>query len=295
MSSKPFHTMSPDIALRLIRQWIKPGTPSLSGMFAWVQPSPGDTITTGSTALSFTFESTLRDFLQTEVNHWPDGYQNELYYSPADTKNILRQFPKDVHKYMDKKFTTSGILMRDETPLQFDSLDSENQTLYRLAVMVLNMIGEPLHNWAVEYLEYLSYDNEDTSGFYCYDCDKDAQDFIYAICQAESNSNPLISHWSFYSNMPDYSPNHELGHTSPALVEWIESLVEDDTIADYGLDDIRSYHDSLILVLAACVEMVMESWQEGDLSFSDVTFEDDSILSAWLYQVNNQGVLPGIE
>lgn len=315
MSSKPFFPMSSEIAIELVKQWIKAGEQPLGIPFGWTQPEDNDTITLGS-IYSCNYDNNLYDLLINEVHDYDYNkgkfvYKNELRQTLDVTKRVLRilkEHHKDIRK--DKIILPDVIFSTDNLNTTFDKLDNAEKSMYRLSILMLNTMTNG-HNLACEYLEYLAHnhfgddkDNNKQWELYEYDNSSYKGEILEILMENPEDMGILLDYDSpgydirGLNTERDYPEDYDYVNT-------IEIQYQDDSNEEYTFDLIQhvfnveckyDYERGEILnFLAWCAGWIRKEYAAGNITFNYTDDIDSKILKNWLFQYVNQPILPTFE
>lgn len=302
--------MTNEIAIELVKQWIKPDNPPLGMPFGWTQPNDDSTITLGN-VYSCNYERNLYDLLINEVHTYDyDKYQfiykTELCQSLDVTKRILRilkEHHKDIKK--DKIILHDAIFNAEHISTEFNNLDNSEKCMYRLSIMCLNTMTNG-HNLACEYLEYLAHNhfgdnpnNDKNWTIYESEYSDYKDDILQILAESPENLGIMLDYDSPGYDLKglnvdqDYSEEYQ-------YIQDIENRYNDDYEYDLLQDvfkvDLRSYErDEILQFLAWCIGWIKEEYKTGNLTFTYAEDIDSKPLKQWVYQYANQTILPTFE
>lgn len=281
MSKQQYFKMSNEVALELIKEWCRPDMPTLGHWFGWNQPKKDGSIKLGSIYGKPNNNYSLRELLE----------KSEIGYNAA--KDTIKMLPDNAS--IDEPLELSGIYSIEEVFIDFNALEPYERALTRLKVMLVNTMTEG-HNWSIAYGEYLAqqyWDYESNDGWLLYESGYKTNDDILGEI-LEWGHNPDIS-WHVWDNDECYHYFNEF-----EKLPTYEKLKE---IQDYDHDLINDilgesvsgcYWDEILSVLAWCIEWIIESWDNGDLTLSyDESLPDK--LKSFISSYDKQSLLDGFE
>jgi hypothetical protein len=293
---KPFLKMTDEIAIELVRQWIKVGEQPLGIPFGWIQPDNDDYCTLGDVYTQY-FNQNLLDVLFNEVYDYAiKGYKLEAKYSLDQTKRVLR-----ILKSNNKNLRTGNIQLKndvifnlDHVTTQFSKLDSTEKCLYRMSILVLNTMTEG-HNFAIEYLNYLAHNyitSADYKSFQIYENSLNGYKSEIMEILAENPENLDIQ---LEYESPEYNINY-LKDKYPDSLDYLMELeyqFDDDKwaidIINYVFNVNCKYdREEILTFLAWCIGWIREEYQQGYITFKYTENVDSKILRDWLYTYENQ-------
>ena len=288
-----YHQMDNEIALELIKEWVKPGYPPLGMQFAWQQPEETDYITVGDLYTVFNGDYTIQDLLFTNK-----GY----YYSPIlelavkleTAKEVIRLARElEIKDLRNDKLQFDGIYCSENPAIELCELDQNEIALYRLAILCLNTMTEG-HNLAIEYLEYIAehYVEKGSIIWGLYDGDNQYLGEIVELITSDDHFP-----FSFYDNHPHFDVERTL-NPDPEVLDWIIGIEEDyqenytrDLIIEIFPDyDITwDYERGEILYwIAWIIGWLKEEFHSGNLTFSDNPEGLSPKLTSWIVYINSQ-------
>jgi hypothetical protein len=290
--------MSNEIAIELIKEWIKPGYPPLGMQFGWIQPNDNDHITLGDLYCSFSGEYTIQDLLFIDLGY--PNYDLELAVSLNTAKQVILESRnmgiKDLRK---DKISFDGIYCSENPSIEFGELSEEESILYRLSILVLNTMTNG-HNFAVEYLDYLAeyHVGKGSVSWSLYDRGYPDDYEIGNIVELITSDDHFP--FNFYDNHRDYDLDYLRNKADLDVITWfnqLEDLYQDnekDIIMDiFPNYDIYHNYDrkEIISFLSWIVSWLKYEFKTGNLSFQ----ESDDLspkLNNWIKYINSQLELP---
>lgn len=307
--NKPYLPMTDEIAIELVKQWIKPDNPPLGMPFGWTQPNDDSTIILGS-VYSCNYEKNLYDLLINEIYNprlgkW-GGYEIELKQSLDITKRVLRILKENKINIRTNKITLHDVLFNaEEISTTFNELDNEEKCMFRLSIMCLNTMTNG-HNLAIEYLEYLAHnhfgdntDNDKNWIIYESEYSDYKDDILQILAESPENLGIMLDY-----NSPEYDlKGLNVARDYPEEYQYIQDIenryndnYEYDLLQDVFKVDLRSYERQEILeFLTWCIGWIKEEYATGNLTLTYAEDIDSKPLKQWLYQYANQTILPTFE
>lgn len=285
---KPFVKLSQDMAVKLLHEFIRPGTPSLAGMFAWAQPSEDTTINLDGAHASIE-EISLFDLLMCEqrsytppcdyiykddgtceVIHNPNSgfkYWHELRLSLDTTKKIAREIKekrgltlKDIRDMGDTRRNKgysvdfSGMILSGRMSIKYSELDTQEKLLYRLAVLGINGIGEDIHNWACDYL-----------------------------CEITSNHIKMNDDWQV-------EVNDMRGGLASDILDILDGTNDWQTfVSNHAFMEDNDYYFNADRVLSSSAKSMLAEWNE-DINTEDVYIPNWEIQDKLLSDIFGEGI-----
>jgi len=290
-----YHSLPNDIALELIKQWIKPDNTPLGIPFGWIQPGLDSNVTLGDLYIQFAGEYTIADLITNEIRLGFYQYKSELAVSLNTAKMVIRLARElGIKDLRLDKINFNGIYSSENPSCEFLELEPNDQCLYHLAILCLNTMTEG-HNLAIEFLDYLA-DYYIPKGSICwslYDGDCYELGEIVELITYESNFP-----FSFYDNDRYYDVEGSL-NLNPKILDWINELEykfqEDPTELDliqYIFDKEIPWdyqREEILYYLAWIIDWLKEEFKSNNLKFSNQGLEGlNPKLRSWIIYVTSQ-------